>query len=611
MLGHGVEADLDPVVDSLPDAGIGVDDQRVDEAPLEPKHPASVLPGVSGSGMPGRWWYPRYPRRAMPTGSATTSLRHWWPALAAVAAACLLPLPGLWQAPGPPMEEGFMLVFPERVLAGDVPNRDFLHLYGPGSLWVLAGVMKVFGVSIEVERIVGFLQQLLVATGVLALLRPWGRWVAGAGAVVTALIVVPPIGLTALPWVGGVGFGLWALVAGFGAAGRPARLAAAGLLAGVAMLYRPDLVLAVVASGLVLAAGLEPADRRRLGLWTLAGVSPYVIHLVMAGPRNVFDGLFIEPVFHLRGGRSLPLPPSWDEFDGFLQRAGQLIEPPWPLPAPPSPGQLTLWFLLLVATVGVLVLTGISVFRRGGDRRLLVLGLFAAGLLPQALQRADSTHLAWVSCVPLGFLPAAVAELLARYRPSFRHGRVLAALTPVVLLVVLVPHFTVRTWSDYVARGFEWREVGSYVIEHRGREFRYGRADAVEAVNEMLPVVEQVSEPGQTLLVGTGDLSRTPYSEAFLYHLLPQLPPATRYIEMDPGVADAPGSGLAEEVAAADVVILSSIRDDWDEPNDSRHAGSNEPNEVLARDFCMVGSYGEGLFGRGLYELYTRCDRSL
>ena len=65
-------------------------------------------------------------------------LRRWWPALLGVALVCLLPLPGLWSAPGPPMEEGFMLAFPDRVLAGDVPNRDFLHLYGPGSLWILA-----------------------------------------------------------------------------------------------------------------------------------------------------------------------------------------------------------------------------------------------------------------------------------------------------------------------------------------------------------------------------------------------------------------------------------------------------------------------------------------
>ncbi|TMB37511.1 MAG: hypothetical protein E6J55_25855, partial [Deltaproteobacteria bacterium] len=51
-------------------------------------------------------------------------------AVALVLVAFGLPLRGLLRGPGPPMEEGFMLVFPERVLAGDLPNRDFLHLYG-------------------------------------------------------------------------------------------------------------------------------------------------------------------------------------------------------------------------------------------------------------------------------------------------------------------------------------------------------------------------------------------------------------------------------------------------------------------------------------------------
>jgi hypothetical protein len=535
----------------------------------------------------------------------TGSIRHWWPTYAVVALVCLLPLRGLWGAPGPPMEEGFMLAFPERVLAGDVPNRDFLHLYGPGSLWVLAGVMEVFGVSLEVERVVGYLQQLLVAFGVLVLMRPWGRLVATVGAAIAAIIIVPPIGLTALPWVGGVGLGLWAVAAGLA---RPPRLVAAGLLAGAALLYRPDLVVAVGVAGLVLGAGLSGPERKRLAGWTLAGMSPYLIHIAMAGPGNVVEGLFVEPVFELRPGRALPLPPSWGHFDGFLQRAGLLIEPPWPLPAPPSPAQLSLWFVLLVGSVALLLTAGVVVLRTRGERRLLVMAAFAAGLLPQAIQRADSTHLAWVSCVPLGFLPAALVELLGRYAPRLAARRVVAVLVPLLLLTFLVPHFTLRTWGDYVARSMGLREVATYEIEHRGRSFLYGRRDAVEAVEEMLPDVERLTEPGQTLLVGPGDLSRTPYSEAFLYYLLPQLPPATRYLEMDPGVADAEDSGLADEVAAADVVILSSIRDDWDEPNASREFGSEEPNEVLARDFCLRGSYGTGLFGRGLYELYTRCD---
>jgi hypothetical protein len=54
-------------------------------------------------------------------------------------------------------------------------------------------------------------------------------------------------------------------------------------------------------------------------------------------------------------------------------------------------------------------------------------------------------------------------------------------------------------------------------------------------------------------------------------------------------------------------VILSSIRDDWNEPNDSLRFGPDEPNEVLEREFCLIGSFGDGLFGRGLYEVWVPC----
>jgi hypothetical protein len=534
-----------------------------------------------------------------------TDPRRWLPVLA-VAAVCALPLRGLWYAPGPPMEEGFMLVFPELVLNGLVPNRDFLHLYGPGSLWVLAAVYQVAGVSLEAERVVGFLQQLGVVFGIFVAIRPWGRWLAAAGAVIAAVVVLPPIGLTALAWVGAVAFGLWSLHAALGDR-RPRLLAAAGLLGAVALLYRPDLVVAVGASAAVVALGLH-GRRRWIYLGSLAGATAagYLVHVAMAGVGNVWRGLFLEPVFDLRGGRRLPLPPSWDAFDGFLQRAGLLAEPPWPLPAPPSPAQLSIWLLLIVLADAVLIVAGVRALRRRGDRRLLAFALFAAGLLPQALQRADSTHLAWVSCVPFGLVPAAVSELLRDRLPG-RQRAAVAVAVPALAMLVLVPHFTFRSYSDYAAQSFGIR-ADAGTMERDGRRFHYGRPDAVRAVNELLPLVEALTEPGDRLFVGTGDLRRTPYSEAFLYYLLPELVPATRYIEMDPGVANAPDSGMAEEIASADVLILSSIRDDWVEPNESRELGPDEPNRVVARRFCQVGSFGDGLFGRGLYEVYTRRD---
>lgn len=541
--------------------------------------------------------------------------------LVPVIAACALPVPGLWQAAGPPMEEGFMLVFPERLLAGDLPNRDFLHLYGPGSLWVLAAVYWTFGTSLGAQRAVGYLQHLGVVFGVWSLLRPWGPWVAASGGVVAAIVIIPPSGLTALAWIGAVALGLWSIRAGIGAleaeeaSRRRTRLLwSAGLLGGAALLYRLDLVVAMVAGLGVVLWYLPSRDRRRLVVASLAGVSPYLIHLFTAGPGDVVRGMVLEPVFDLRGGRALPLPPNLHDFDGFLQRAGTLDEPPWPFPAPPGPIQLGLWLLALVGGCALLLVAGRRC-ARAGRPRLLVMAAFATGLLPQALQRADSTHLAWVSCVTFAFLPAAVVELWPSRattgspagRPDRGRVRTGAAIAvPAVCLLALVPHFTLRTYTEAAGQTFGYRH-NARSMTYDGRVFRYARADAVDAVNALLPLVDELTEPGDRLFVGPGDLRLTPYSEAFLYYLLPDLTPATRYIEMDPGVANAEDSGLADELRSADVAILSSIRDDWNEPNDSVLDGPDEPNRVLAEDFCLVASYGEGLFDRGLYEVYRRC----
>ena len=535
-------------------------------------------------------------------------------AVALVLVAFGLPLRGLLRGPGPPMEEGFMLVFPERVLAGDLPNRDFLHLYGPGGLWLLAGVFKVFGVSLTAQRLVALAEQMALVFGVLLLARWWGWTIAVCCALASVLFIVPPIGLTALAWVGAVGLGLLALVVGLESrritdpvrAGR--RAFGAGALLGIALLFRPDLVIAVTLSALVVLQGAPRTVQRCLVAGLASGVSPYLIHFATAGPANVIQGMVLDPVLYLRGGRQLPIPPPWNRFDGMLQKLSFFGALPWPIPTLSSPAQLALWFHLVLGSVASIVGVAAWAVRRDArgfrPRVLVTVAAFSVGILPQALQRADSTHLAWVACVVMALLPVALLEtaLTRRVGPLPRRTSLLAGGAVLAAIALLIPDFTLRKYTDYVLQSIGIHRH-AYAIEHRGRTFLYGdEADAI-AARRVLEAVEHVARPGDRLFVGPSDLRRTPYGDAFFYFLLPQLTPATYYIELDPGVANAPGSRLAEDLRSADLVILSSAWDSWDEPNGSRKLGSDEPNRVVRELFCRVGTFDPH------YELYVRCER--
>jgi hypothetical protein len=544
----------------------------------------------------------------------------WLIPVGVVGVVIAVPVPGMWVAPGPSMEEGFMLVFPERTLAGDVANRDFLHLYGPGSLWLLAAVYWLLDVDLWVERLAGLAQLIALIGGVTFVGMRWGRWVAAIAGATTAIIIIPPVGMVALAWVGGVALTLWAVILAVGALDvtpgstgdprRRRRLVLAGALGGVGLLFRPDLAIAL---GLPLGAlwlwALERPERRWLLTGVLGGVSPYLLHVAMAGPANVFRGLVIEPVFDLRPGRSLGFPPSWDSHDSYLARLVAFRNWPWPLPNLAETNQIFLWALILPAACAVLVAIGIYARRAGSPHGwcLLALGLFAVGTLPQAIQRPDATHLAWVSAVPFGLLPAALAEWV-RVRGGAPRLRAAVTLVPVIVMLLVIPSYTVRWYADYVGQTFGYRQDG-HAINHRDRTFYYGRDEVADAAGALLADVERLTSPGERLVVGPGDFRRTPYSEAYLYFLLPQLVPGTHYIEMDPGMANAPDSGLADELRAADVVILSTIYDAWEEPNTSVEDGSDEPDRVLAEHYCLQDRYGDNPDqpGRGYYELYLRC----
>ncbi len=571
-----------------------------------------------------------------------------------------LPLRGLYAATGSSMEEGFMLVFPERLVAGDVPNVDFLHLYGPGSLHTLAGWYGLFGHSLASQRTFGLLQHLGIIFGIYVLARMWGHLLALACAAASTLLILTPIGLSALAWEGGVALGLWSVVfavrsyhllqdsesrtegsvassagvvSGFGGgsgiwAGIATRNALySAVLAGLALTFRPDLIVALsLAHGWMLWRRRSRSALTIFAAGLVVGLIPFFVHLAMAGITKSFQGMVIDPVVHLRPGRELPRPPSWGIEDGALQAVAEGVPPWWGLPALAASKQLFLWFfaMLLVAIGNVVV--AFFTLRHGaaapenqpdsGDRAgfggstttqrgvaLMMGSLFGLGIVPQALQRPDSTHLAWVVCISFSLLPVALFEVFRRRVPRFgvTTAKVVSIGVIAAMFFVINPFFTYRAYILH-SRVSVGNLPVPFEVRRGDRQFWVGDYFVAKASNAAIADLEQMAQPGDRLLVGPADLARTIYSDVMFYYFFPELDPATYYIEMDPGLADKAGSSLAADVASADWLILTNFWTGWNEPNASSIRGSDVPNQVVADQFCLVGNYEEALV-----LLYRRC----
>src|SRR3954469_22487506 len=84
----------------------------------------------------------------LPDGNPAWPRATGWSCVVVVA---LVLLPILWALRAEPVrvfDEGVLLVYPEQILRGAVPNRDFFNLYPPGNFWVIAGAYKLLGVSV-------------------------------------------------------------------------------------------------------------------------------------------------------------------------------------------------------------------------------------------------------------------------------------------------------------------------------------------------------------------------------------------------------------------------------------------------------------------------------
>jgi hypothetical protein len=238
--------------------------------------------------------------------------------------------------------------------------------------------------------------------------------------------------------------------------------------------------------------------------------------------------------------------------------------------------------------------------------------------LGQAVQRAEDFHLISAGVIPLALLPVTIASLLERVRrPILQSYReLLAVLAAALLLSVGAPRILTRAALIELPRGIGVQPFEQFAVESHGRTWYpirqsadfvltpAGSAASAAELQETIDDVDHIVAPGAGLFVGPLDLRRTNVTDTVIYHLLPQLRPATYYLEMAPGTTNGPGSHLATDIAGADVLVLTSRYDDLNEANASQLFGPDEPNAIVRDRFELRAQHGT-------YSIYVRRASSL
>jgi hypothetical protein len=220
-------------------------------------------------------------------------------------------------------DEGLILTAAMRVAAGQVPHRDFYANYGPAQFYLIAGLFKVFGETVLIERVFDYFLKALVLTSVFALASAYcrrsiaaciaiitGMWLFGLNGSGSTIIPVSLLNLIASALILPV----------FTGRISTRRMLSAGAVAGVATLFRYDTGVALLGiHGCAVAIAIY-LQNRSAGIRTIASTFwPYLVgfaavtlppafyYLSVAPVQPIIHDIILQSRYYHRG-RNLPFP---------------------------------------------------------------------------------------------------------------------------------------------------------------------------------------------------------------------------------------------------------------------------------------------------------------
>ena len=495
-------------------------------------------------------------------------------------------------------DEGLMVYGAVRVMDGHIPYRDFWGMYSPGQFYVLAGLFRLFGPSIMVERWWDVVVRAALACVVFFLARRLSSWRAAALVWLLTLAWLEYFGFFGYPIFTGLLFiflSCLALTEGLRAAaeGRPNRraLALAGGLAGVAAWFRHDLAVYAIAAAVfvlfahgvsrtvfndaarrVAVADFARAVRRLMpyAIGLAVAVGPVAVLLLLSVPASeLLHQLLIFPLTVFPRMRQLPYPPldleKFPFYFPFVAYAAVALVI-----------ALAAWRLRRAGPDEVCALRDVR-WRVWAAGAVMLFGLFGFN---QANIRSDLIH------IPQFFLPAVAlfAPLMAGFRPVLReYNYAFAAPAVTIMLLLAFPAI-----SNYLSASSQPPPPHD-VARAQGAPVDPNQLHAIQ-------FIRQATAPTDTIYSGVGRHDRIFVNDVMFYFLV-ERHSATRYHELHPGQAT---TLLVQEEIVADLernqtryVVLSDMFNEVCEPNAScESTGVTLLDDYIRYHYSTVAQYG-------------------
>lgn len=510
-------------------------------------------------------------------------------------------------------DEGLLLTAVMRTMAGQVLHRDFYYNYGPGQLYLLAGLFKVFGTSVLVERLTfSFAASGLVLSTYVLAHKFCSRAISFAVAVLCLLWILGEFMRQGLmnPLIPALAlWACWMVVPVNEARLQRRRAAIAGVLSGILFLFRYDMGIGLAVAnlfGVGVVLWLRDRDVRRAArslatriLWPYAAgfaivsVPPMLAYLSVAPLHDLLYDIVLYSSKYYRVARRLPFPTrhSGRQFEDFVVYVLPLLMAlsVWAAyrwmsarrrsedEASATPESSAMLILLSVAAA-MMYVKGLVRVGAGQMNSSTLLCVLLAAILFQYRRKLET----WVR---IPFAAAAIVLLMTAVSAAMGKVETGGHLQPMMINWLAVPNRQppsppLKSWCQFdepVTRGM------CFVMD----------PDHIQAVEYLVAH----TTPSDTLYVGLSHHDRIFINDNATYFAAQRLP-ATKWSHFDPFLQnreDIQTEMIGElERNRPPYVVLDSEFDKIREPNASSiSTGVHLLDDYIAAHYTLVQTFGE------------------